>query len=233
MEKDQLRQFILDSSWFAGAPTEVLDKLVGAASLKPYSANSFIWTTGEITTDIYGVMSGRLRISLAGEMGQEVALIDWEQGAWLGEQALGVEGEPNRLEVRVLVPSELLVIPRRVVLEVGEEWPALYRNLFLSDWTNIRGLYEIFRGVFLYTFKAPVSQRVFLQLDEHGHRVEDGALIDIKLSQNDFARLASGSRQRVNRIFRDWDKQGLVETRGEHLLIRDIPGLQAEVVPFE
>ena len=232
MDKDQLRKFIADSVWFTGAPANVLGKLADAVSIKHYSANSFIWTTGEITTDIYGVISGRLRISLAGEMGQEVALIDWEHGAWLGGQSLCDE-EPNRLEVRVLEPSELLVIPRRVVLEVGDEWPVLYRNLFLSDWTNIRAFYELLRGVFFYPLKARVAMRVLLLLDEHGHQAEGGALLDIKLSQNDFARLASGSRQRVNRIFRDWHKQGLVESQGEHLLIRDIPGLQAEVVPFE
>jgi hypothetical protein len=42
-----------------------------------------------------------------------------------------------------------------------------------------------------------------------------------------------GSRQRVNGIFRDWDKQGLVESRGDYLLIKDVDGLQREMVPFE
>ena len=61
----------------------------------------------------------------------------------------------------------------------------------------------------------------------------EGVRIDIKLSQNDFARLAMGSRQRVNGIFRDWDKNGLVETRGEHLLIKDVEALEKELLPFE
>jgi CRP/FNR family cyclic AMP-dependent transcriptional regulator len=58
-------------------------------------------------------------------------------------------------------------------------------------------------------------------------------LIDMKVSQNDFARLAMGSRQRVNRIFREWDKQGLVLTQGEHLLIKDRELLEQEMQPFE
>ena len=78
-----------------------------------------------------------------------------------------------------------------------------------------------------------MAGRVLQLIEEHGQRVEEGVLIDIKLSQNDFARLAMGSRQRVNRIFRDWDKEGLVESRGEHLLIKDVRGLQREMVPFE
>ncbi len=68
---------------------------------------------------------------------------------------------------------------------------------------------------------------------EHGHQIEDGILIDIKVSQSDFARLALGSRQRVNRIFRDWDKRGLVETRNDFLLIRDVDAFEREMTPFE
>lgn len=232
IEREQLEQFIAGSSWFVGAPQEVLDRLVDAAGVRQFAANSFIWTTGQITSEVYGLVSGRLRISMASAMGQEFALVDWEPGAWLGEQALGIDG-PNMLEVRVLMPSELVVIPVQLLIEVGNGWPTLYRNLFKAGWVNTRGLYEILSAVMFYPLKARLAGRVLVLIGDHGHRVEDGVLLDIKLSQNDFARLAHGSRQRVNRIFRDWDRDGLVESRGEFLLIRDIEGLQAEMVPFE
>ena len=232
MDRKHLRQYIADSSWFAGAPDEVLNRLADSASVRHYKAKSFIWTTGEKTSEVFGLLSGRIRISLASAMGQEFAFIDWEPGAWLGEQVLGAD-EPNMLEVRVLAPSDLVVIPRQVVVEAGEDWPDLYRNLFRANWVNTRGLYEILSAVLFYPLSARVAGRVLALMAEHGHRVDDGVLLDIKLSQNDFARLAMGSRQRVNRIFRDWDKQGLVETRGEYLLIKDVEGLQQEMTPFE
>ncbi len=232
MEKDQLRQFIADSSWFAGAPEGVLDKLADAATASHYSVNSFIWTAGQTTRQIFGLLSGRVRIQLSSPMGQEFALIDWEPGAWLGEQVLGVD-EANMLEVRVLAPADVLSIPRQVVLEAGDAWPTLYRNLFRAQWVNTRGLYEILSAVMFYPLSARVAGRVLALIAEHGQREDGGIALDIKLSQNDFARLAMGSRQRVNRIFRDWDKQGLVETRGDYLFIRDIEGLQKEMMPFE
>ena len=232
MDKSQLRQYIADSSWFAGAPGDVLDKLVDSATVKHYNTNSFIWTTGQKTNEIYSLLSGRVRISSASPMGQEFALIDWEPGAWLGEQILGVD-EPNMLAVRVLAPSDLLVIPRRVAVEVGEAWPTLYRNLFRAGWANTRGLYEILSAVLFYPLSARVAGRVLALMVEHGHRVDGGVLLDIKLSQNDFARLAVGSRQRVNGIFREWEKSGLVEHRNDLLWIRDMAALEAQIVPFE
>ncbi len=232
MEKIQLREFIAQANWFSGAPDEVLDTLTAAATVKHFAANSFIWTTGQTNNEVFGLVSGRLRISMASAMGQEFALIDWEPGAWLGEQILGID-TTNMLEVRVLAPSDLVVIPGQVLRDVGENWPTLYRNLFRANWVNVRGLYEILDALLFYPLKARVAGRVLVLIEEHGHKVDEGILLDIKLSQNDFARLAMGSRQRVNGIFRDWDRQGLVETRGEYLLIKDIEGLQREMMPFE
>lgn len=226
------RNIIAQSPWFADAPAAVLDKLAAAATLEQFAAGTYLWTTGQATNEVFGLVSGRLRISMASAMGQEFALIDWEPGAWLGEQILGIE-IPNMLEVRVLEPSELLAVPGRLIREVGESWPVLYRNLFHADCVNTRGLYEILSGVLFYPLKARVAGRVLALIEEHGQRVEDGLLLDIKLSQKDFARLSMGSRQRVNRIFRDWDQQGLVESRGDYLLIKDVRGLQSEMVPFE
>lgn len=226
------RQIIAASPWFEGIPDEQLDKLATAAVIKRFSANSYLWTAGQVTADIYSVVTGRVRITITSETGQEFALDDWEQGAWLGEQVLGVDA-PNVLEVRVMEPSELLMIPQQVVVEVGELWPIMYRNLFRSSWINTRSLYDIINAVLFYPLKARVAGRVLALMQAHGERVDGGVRLDIKLSQNDFARLSMGSRQRVNRIFREWDQQGLVESRDDHLVIRDIPGLEKEMVPFE
>ncbi|MEH6634696.1 MAG: Crp/Fnr family transcriptional regulator [Halioglobus sp.] len=226
------REIIASSPWFKGAAAECVDKLAAAATIKRFPGNSFLWTEGQKTTDIYSVLSGRLRIFKASTMGQEFALDDWEQGAWLGEQTLDRDA-PQILGVRVLVPSDILMIPRQTVLDVGEVWPEMYRNLFHQEWVNTRGLYVILEGMLFYPLRARVAGRVLGLLSEHGQVVSDGVLIDIKMSQNDFARLSMGSRQRVNRIFRDWDKLGFVETRGDHLLVKDIAGLENEVVPFD
>ncbi len=232
MSGAQYRGFLDQSSWFEGAPERVIDKLQHAASVKQYAGNSYVWSLGEANTHVFGILSGRVRISVASETGQEFAVIDRERGAWLGDPCL-VTDQGRAAEARTLVPTELLLLPRAVMLEVGEEWPQLYRNLYRDNVTNTRGLYEIVAFIMFYPLQARVAGRVLLLVEEHGQEVEDGILIDIRLSQNDFARLAMGSRQRVNRIFREWSRQGLVETRGDHLLIRDPEGLEKLVVPFE
>lgn len=232
MNRDERRQFIASSTWFEGAPADVLDQLAEAAVYRRFPANKFLWSLGEGNTEVFGVVSGRVRISVASAMGQEFAIVDREEGAWLGEPCL-VNDLGRATDARVMTDAGILALPRQAVLNAADTWPLLYRNLFLNGVTNHRGLYEVLAGVLFLPLRARVAGRVLLLIEEHGEQVEEGVLIDIKLSQNDFARLAMGSRQRVNRIFRDWDKNGLVETRGEHLLIKDVEALEKELLPFE
>jgi CRP-like cAMP-binding protein len=226
------RTFIAGSKWFRDAPGEVLEQLAAAANIRHFTANSHIWLAGQEATHIYGVIDGRVRVYLSTETGQEFALVEWEAGAWLGEQALA-GNKVHLLSVQVLDDSEILAIPCSVVTGIGETWPLLYRNLFQEDWENTRGLYEILTGLLFYPLRARVAGRLLLLMQDHGERVEDGIQLNIKISQNDFARLSMGSRQRVNTIFRDWAKQGLVKTRDDYLLVMDTKKLMAEMTPFE
>lgn len=66
-----------------------------------------------------------------------------------------------------------------------------------------------------------------------GVEQELGICLDIKLSQNDFARLCLGSRQRVNKIFREWTAIGILGMHRDRYLILDTAALQREIVTEE
>jgi CRP/FNR family cyclic AMP-dependent transcriptional regulator len=232
MTDQEIRAFIAASSWFKDAPDAVLDKLTENAKIKQVYANSYIWSLGETNTELFGIVTGRVRMYVSSTMGQEFVLVDREQGAWLGEACL-LDDIGRLIGARSLTPSDIMTIHRQTMLDVANEWPLLYRNLFHHSVLTSRGLYELLSGMLLYPLHARVAGRLLALAREHGQQVDDGILIDIKVSQSDFARLALGSRQRVNRIFRDWDRRGLVETRNDFLLIRDVDAFEKEMTPFE
>jgi len=98
---------------------------------------------------------------------------------------------------------------------------------------TLRNMHQLVGGILFYPLKARVAGRLLYLLEGHGQQTEEGFLLDIKVSQNDFARLALGSRQRVNKIFRDWSMRGLVETRNDFLLVPDPERLTEEISLFE
>ena len=220
------------SPWFRDLPQEALAELADAAGYKDLPVGSYIYEQGRPTTEIFCIVEGRVRVSLLSPNGHEFALIEREPGTWFGEPGL-VNDEGRIIEASAIEFTRLLVIPRDVVLSVGERYPRMYENLFRYSQSILRSLHGLIGGILFYPLKARVAGRLIHLCEEHGEPSDGGVLLDIKVSQNDFARLALGSRQRVNRVFRDWASRGLVETREDHIWVRDLEQLEQEIDLFE
>jgi CRP-like cAMP-binding protein len=232
MDSEEIRQFIDQSEWFAGMPADVLDILVDAARFKSMDANTNLWAIGERTSNVFGIVTGRVRTAVSSEMGHEFVLNDCEPGSWLGVPSV-VNDFERLIEAKTVVNSEILIIGRQAILAAAGSWPQLYHNLLLHNVQDSRGLYILLTGMAFYPLRARVAGRLVEMGREHGSELEGGVLVGLKVSQNDFARLAAGSRQRVNGIFREWEKSGLVEQRNDRLWIRDMNALEKQIVPFD
>ena len=62
MDQTAIREFIAASTWFEDAPDSVLDTLADAAKVKQFHANSYLWSMGETNTEVFGVVTGRVRM---------------------------------------------------------------------------------------------------------------------------------------------------------------------------
>lgn len=219
---------ISDSAWFIGLPDAALQQLASAASIRPYARGSFLFTEGELDTDVYCVITGRIRVAISSSGGHDFAITDMTHGFWLGEQGL-VSDTGRVASAEALVKSDIMVLSKSAMVELGEQHPLLYRNLLRDHVQRTRELYTLLGGVLFYPLRARVAGRLLQMLNEYGIKQEDALVVDLKLTQNDFARLALGSRQRVNKIFRDWSERGIVETRGDRLAVLNVALLEAEV----
>ena len=230
--KVTIRSFIQKSNWFNDIPEYLLDELVSVSKIIELPANYYVWTLGEQTSSVYGVLSGCVRTSISSAMGHEFAINDCNMGAWLGAPCLVTDGG-RVIEAKTLTATSLIVIRRQYMLSLADRWPLLYRNLMRHNVEESRGLYVLLTGMAFYPLSARVAGRIVELAREQGNTVANGILLTSKLSQNDYAKMAVGSRQRVNKIFRDWEKDGLIEQQGDALLILDLEGLKRQIIPFD
>lgn len=216
------------SPWFTGLPAAAHERLAKSARIRAYRKNSYLYTIGETSSDIYCILSGRVRMLLSSELGQEYAVRDLEPESWLGEQFL-VTDMPTVLDMKIIENATILVIPRAVVLAVGEEYPVMYKNIFVHHIPRSRGMVLLLLGMAFYPLRSRLAGRFLALAEEHGLQGEDGVYLDVHLSQNDFAQLSLGSRQRINKILSEWREGGILEVEHNRYLIRDLAALQAEL----
>lgn len=216
------------SPWFEGLPDHVHERLAESARIRSYRKNSYLFTTGEVSTDVYCILSGRVRLLLTSALGQEYALTDLEPESWAGEQVLASD-MPRMMDAQINDTATVLVIPRAALLEVGEQHPEMYQKIFVHHVVRSRGIYILLMGMAFYPLRSRLAGRFLALIEEHGQKGDDGIYLDVHLSQNDFAQLSLGSRQRINKILSQWRERGIIELTSNRYLIRDLQALQQEM----
>ncbi len=220
---------IIDRSpWFKELPSEAKQKLVAAAKIEKYPKNSFLFCVGDVTQRVHCLIGGRIRVSVTSPLGQEFALQDIEPENWLGEAALFSE-EGRVLELQFKEAGQALSIHRNVILEVGSEHPMMFSYILKDHLQRTRGMYELLGGMLFYPLKTRLAGRILYFLEEHGEEADGGIYLDMNLSQQDFARLVFGSRQRINKIFRQWNEQGVMIMKANRYFIPDLARFEQEV----
>lgn len=226
-KNEDLADVVSRAPWFDGLPAEAHRSLAESGIVRTYAKNSYLFTAGQITSDIYCIISGRIRLLITSAIGQEFALTDLEPESWLNEA--GLAGElPRMLDAKVIDAARVLTIPAQSVKMVGERYPQMYRKLFVDHVLRTRGIYLLLTGMAFYPLRARLAGWLLQLVKEHGRETADGVQLDVNLSQNDLAQLSLGSRQRINKILGEWREAGIIELRANQYVIYDLDALTGE-----
>jgi len=148
-------------------------------------------------------------MSITGETGDEFILWDLSDGLWFGSTNL-IGNSSVSYDARALIDTEVVEIPRSVVRAVAEEFPEIYKYLFADQALYTRVMYILLTSMLFYPLKSRLAFRLLVLIEVHGGREGSSARLETTLTQSDFANLIRGSRQQVNRVFRQWDDEGIV-----------------------
>lgn len=227
----EIEKLISQSAWFAGLPQSAIDELASVAKTVAHDDQTYLYRLGEQSHCIYCILSGGVRIKISSLQGQEFAITDFNVGDWLGESAI-TEKPTKMFEAQVLNYSVLLEIPARKVRALAEKYPIIYKNLFFEQSERTIKMSELLGGMLFYPLRARLAGRLLWLMRENGVAQEGGVLLDKKISQQELASLTMGSRQRVNKIFREWQEQGIVLMEEQRYFIVDREALVNEIEPL-
>ncbi len=211
--------------WFQGLPPEAIDKLAARATTRSFDPHQFLYMLGEVPDHIFCIVEGSVRISLSSSNGQQFMLALLYQDYWFGESAIA-GNESRVLEVWAETDAEILLIPGTTVKAVASDFPVIYKNLFLEHVNRTRLVYEVLAGMLFYPLKARLAGRLLFLLKHHGVPHKDGIALNLKVNQMDFAHMSMGSRQRVNKAFREWVRAGVIDKQRNNYIVKDVEALK-------
>src|SRR5258707_15883700 len=109
---------------FRGLSAATLQQISALAVRRFYQDGAIVFTQGDPGDALYGVVTGRIRISASTREGKEMFLNIMEPGDTFGEIAL-LDGDPRTASATATATCELMIVPRAQFLALLEREPTL------------------------------------------------------------------------------------------------------------
>jgi CRP-like cAMP-binding protein len=92
---------------------------------------------------------------------------------------------------------------------------------------RLQELQDRYRELATERVERRVARALLRLARQTGRKVENGVLIDFPLTREDLAEMTGTTLYTVSRILSGWEKEGLIETGRQRVLIRSPHGLVA------
>jgi CRP-like cAMP-binding protein len=203
------RELLAKVSIFASLDAKELDLLLRATTTKRLEAKEILFRKGDPGNQLYGILSGSLKVMTTGADGKDVMFAVMGPGECIGEIAL-LDNEDRSATAIALEPMELLTLHRRELIPFLESHPRAAIGLAGVLAAMVRRLSE--RAEDRQTLPLPtrIAKRLVALARESGKRPIVGGPVEVRLPQQDLADLVGTTRESVNKQLRAWADEGIV-----------------------
>lgn len=115
--REEQRSFLGGVELFSGLSSSMLDRLAEFSATRLLSAHEVVCRKGDEAGQLYGVLSGRLKVVGSGADGREVVFAIIGPGEVTGEIAL-IDARPRSATIIAMEAAELCVLGRREFLSL-------------------------------------------------------------------------------------------------------------------
>lgn len=186
---------------FRGLAPATLDQIARLSVRRSYEPDAVIFSQSDPGNALFGVITGRVRISASSVGGREVFLNIMEPGDTFGEIAL-LDGRPRTAHASAMVKSELFIVSREQFLALLARDPLLIDHLLRLLCARLRWVSGFAEESALLSVPARLARRLLSLGKLHGNEIDTG--IELKISQDEVASFLGLSRQIVNQHLQDW-----------------------------
>jgi CRP/FNR family transcriptional regulator, cyclic AMP receptor protein len=218
VKPEQAAAYLKETRLFRDLEPTALARLADRAIERTYKKGQLIFYQGDPAEALFVVIEGRVKVVVVNENGDEMVLVTLQPVDVFGEVAL-IDGEPRSASAETLEPTRVLVLTRATFLETLRESPAMTESLFRSLGAVLRRLTEQTADLVFLDLHGRVA-KLLLGLAEKAQMTEEGAELDLHLTQSDLASMVGGSRQSVNQILKSFERRGYVVLEGRKLILK-------------
>ena len=216
-----------DVPLFAGLSDQELEALTGSLGRRTFAKGMIIFHKGSSGQTMYIVESGKVRIFSLSEAGQEVTHNIYGPGDVFGEFSL-LDGQPRSAGSVALEKTVTLTLHRDHFFQHLESNPSMARSIIEVLTARLRFTTEHTESLAFLDAYGRVAMRLLDLAGRYGTG-EDGAELDLRLTQAELATWVAATRESVNKVLSTFRDQGLIAVEGQKITILDLEGLERRI----
>jgi CRP/FNR family transcriptional regulator, cyclic AMP receptor protein len=209
---EQGRKLLEKCALFAALDEKARREIAAYATLRSFVAGDAICRLDDHGDSMMAVVAGTVRVSLPSIKGKEIILADLHEGELFGEIAL-LDGKPRSANVDALTNCDLMVLTRTDVLPFLERNPVACMKLMEMLCARVRRSDERMADIAFFNLPARLAKTLL------NYPAGNRGVRRLSLSQSELAEMSGGTRERVNRCLREWQRQGILELKDRWTII--------------
>ncbi len=215
---------------FQGLVDAELEALSACLVKHVFARGVFLFHNDSPGHTLYVIESGRVRIFVVSEAGQEITLNVYGPGEVIGELGF-LDGLPRSAGAVAMTPVTVLALRREDFYSQLEAHPRLAIRIIELLAGRLRHTTAYAESLAFLDVVGRVAVRLLELADRFGASAADqqGQALDLQLTQTELASWVVSSRETVNKILVAFREQGLIDLAGPRITILDRQGLARKV----
>ena len=203
----------------------ILSHLVADFVPRRFRQGETIFHQGDAGQLLYLIESGRVRIYVMGEDGQETSVSLAGSGDIFGELAV-IDGLPRSASVVAQEDTQVLTLSRERLREHLRRSPQLEINFMKTLSVRVRYSTQQMGSLTFLDVSGRLARKLLELAQAYGVAEPEGVRIDTTLTQSDLASLIGATRESINKAMSALRRQGLVLLRHGSIIIVDPDALR-------
>lgn len=196
--------------------------------MREFPRNSTIFLPNDVADGVFLLGQGRVRICSNTADGKQAILAFIDPGEVFGELAL-IQGGEREECAEAAVDSTVILLPGIELRELLEESAALSLGVTKLIGLRRKRIERRLRNLLFRSNRDRLGHLLLELTEQYGKAVDEGVLLDIKLSHQELASIIGVTRETVTTLLGEMQLEGLLQISRQKVLIRSLRRLSASL----
>ncbi|HAM51539.1 MAG TPA: Crp/Fnr family transcriptional regulator [Nitrospiraceae bacterium] len=213
-------------SLFSTVTDSDLKEIVPSFTHVAFKKKEVIFSEGDPPDWLYIVAEGKVKITKLSMDGKEIILEVIQPLDFFGGVAV-LKGFPYPANAMAMEDSKLIRISRTNLMRILNRFPHLMYRMALQLGDRMKESHESLKNIALERVESRIASLLLKLSDKAGQKVNDGLLIDMKLTKQDIAEMVGTTVETSIRTMSKFKKLGIIAEKEGKILIKDVKKLRS------